>query len=444
MLTNYFKLALKVLGRNKFFTAISLFGISFTLLILMLITAIYDAEFGSNAPLSDKDRMVFLGSLKLELANPDTIWTIDSTQLDGQMAYDSTYTIGENVSSTSISQFSYDFVKKHLDDIETSENHTFFSAGHSFDVFLDNRKLAIEALYVDDHYWQIFDFNFLDGDPFTSGHVRDATPVAVITTDLADRYFGDSDDALGKEVELGSRVYRVIGMVEQARTTSDFASSDVYLPVTTMDARDLEDTGFHGSVAGVYLAGDRADIPLIKEEIAASVSSVTYPNPEDYNRVSTIPMNIGEMYASMIIDQNDPEGGLFFVRLVFGVLLLFFVLLPTLNLINMNLSRIMEREAEIGVRKAFGAHSGTILYQFVFENVIITLIGGVIGMVLAMLMLYLINDSEVLPQLILRFNGTVFLYSIVICLLFGIISGLLPAWKVSRLQIADVLKSNQL
>ncbi|MEL7252325.1 MAG: FtsX-like permease family protein, partial [Bacteroidota bacterium] len=127
-----------------------------------------------------------------------------------------------------------------------------------------------------------------------------------------------------------------------------------------------------------------------------------------------------------------------------GILLLFFVLLPTLNLINMNLSRIMEREAEIGVRKAFGAHSGTILYQFVFENIIITFIGGVIGMLLAMLVLYLINDSQVLPQLTLRFNGTVFLYSLIICLLFGIISGLLPAWKVSRLQIADVLKSNQL
>lgn len=444
MLTNYFKLALKVLGRNKFFTAISLFGISFTLLILMLITAFYDAEFGANAPLTEKDRMVFLGALKLELVNPDTIWTIDSTQMDGRMAYDSTFTIGENVSSTSISQFSYDFVTKHLDNIETSENHSFFSGGHTFDVFLDNRKLNIEALYVDEDYWNLFDFDFVDGDPFSGGHVRDASPVAVITTDLADRYFGSSDEALGQEVELGSRLYRVIGLVERARTTSDLVSSDVFLPLTTMEARALEDTDFHGSMAGAYLAAEKADIPLIKEEITTKVSSLTYPNPEDYNRVSTIPMDAAEMYAGMIVDQNDPEGALLIIRLVFGVLLLFFVLLPTLNLINMNLSRIMEREAEIGVRKAFGAHSGTILYQFVFENVIITFIGGVIGMIMAMLVLFLINDSEILPQLILRFNGTVFLYSIIICLLFGIISGLLPAWKVSRLQIADVLKSNQL
>ncbi|MEL6658672.1 MAG: FtsX-like permease family protein [Bacteroidota bacterium] len=444
MLLNYLKLALKVLGRNKFFTAISLFGISFTLLILMLITAFYDAEFGKNAPMTEKDRMVFLGSLKLELANPDTVWTIDSTLMDGTMAYDSTFTIGEDVSSTSISQFSYDFLNKHLADLETSANQTFFSGGHDYDVFLDNRKISIDALYADEEYWNLFDFEFVEGDPFTGGHVRDASPVAVITTDLAERYFGSSEEAMGQEIELGSRVHKVIGLVEKARTTAPLVAAEAFLPLTTMEARMLEDTDFHGNMAGVFLASEKADIPLIKEEVSSKVSAIVYPTPEDYNRVSTIPMDSAEMFAGMIVDQNDPAKALSIIRLVFGILLLFFVLLPTLNLINMNLSRIMEREAEIGVRKAFGAHSGTILYQFVFENIIITFIGGVIGMLLAMLVLYLINDSQVLPQLTLRFNGTVFLYSLIICLLFGIISGLLPAWKVSRLQIADVLKSNQL
>ena len=242
MLLNYLKLALKVLGRNKFFTAISLFGISFTLLILMLITAFYDAEFGKNAPLTEKDRMVFLGSLKLELANPDTVWTIDSTLMDGQMAYDSTFTIGEDVSSTSISQFSYDFLNKHLGDMETSANQTFFSGGHDYDIFLDNRKISIDALYADEEYWNLFDFEFVAGDPFTGGHVRDASPVAVITTDLAERYFGSSEEAMGQEIELGSRVHKVIGLVEKARTTAPLVAAEAFLPLTTKEARMMEDT----------------------------------------------------------------------------------------------------------------------------------------------------------------------------------------------------------
>lgn len=444
MLINYLKLALKVLGRNRFFTAISLFGISFTLLILMVITAFYDAEFGDNPPLSQKDQMVFLGQLKLELVNPDTTWLIDSTLMDGEMVYDSTYTIGENTSSTSISDFSYHFLDNHMRDPEGVEVYSFYSPHHTFDVFLDTRKLSVEAIYADEHYWSLFDFTFVDGAPFTSGHVRDASQVAVVTTELAEKYFGEASMAMGKDIQLAGRGYRVVGLVERARSTNELVSSEVFLPLSTMDARTFESTEFHGGFVASYLAKEKSEIPLIKEELASRAAAVNYPNPEDYNRVSTIPMDSAELYAGMIMDQNDPAGALWIARLLFGVLLLFFVLLPTLNLINMNLSRIMEREAEIGVRKAFGAHSGTILYQFVFENVIITFIGGIIGMILAMLVLFLINDSQVLPQIVLRFNGKVFLYSFIICFLFGIISGLLPAWRVSRLQIADVLKSNQL
>jgi putative ABC transport system permease protein len=62
---------------------------------------------------------------------------------------------------------------------------------------------------------------------------------------------------------------------------------------------------------------------------------------------------------------------------------LFVMLLPTLNLVNVNITRIMERSSEIGVRKAFGASSRTLVYQFIVENLILTFLGGFIGMVLS-------------------------------------------------------------
>ena len=55
------------------------------------------------------------------------------------------------------------------------------------------------------------------------------------------------------------------------------------------------------------------------------------------------------------------------------------MLLPTVNLININVSRIMERASEIGVRKAFGASSRTLVGQFIVENLILTLVGGAVG-----------------------------------------------------------------
>jgi putative ABC transport system permease protein len=96
------------------------------------------------------------------------------------------------------------------------------------------------------------------------------------------------------------------------------------------------------------------------------------------------------------------------------------------------------------VRKAFGASSKTILFQFVFENIILTIIGGIIGFALALILIYVINDSQVLEDTLLRFNYTVFLYSLVICLFFGILSGLIPAWRMSRVHIVAALKQNQL
>ena len=60
-----------------------------------------------------------------------------------------------------------------------------------------------------------------------------------------------------------------------------------------------------------------------------------------------------------------------------------FMALPTLNLVNINLSRILERSSEIGVRKAFGASSRTLVGQFVMENVILTLVGGALALVLS-------------------------------------------------------------
>ena len=59
------------------------------------------------------------------------------------------------------------------------------------------------------------------------------------------------------------------------------------------------------------------------------------------------------------------------------------MLLPTVNLVNINLSRILDRASEIGVRKAFGASSRTLVGQFVVENLVLTLIGGAIGLLLA-------------------------------------------------------------
>ena len=139
---------------------------------------------------------------------------------------------------------------------------------------------------------------------------------------------------------------------------------------------------------------------------------------------------------------DQPKNGLFFA-LIFGGMLLF-MLLPALNLVNLNTSRIMERAAEIGVRKAFGATSSTLTFQFLIENIVLTLVGGLIGLILALILLAIIESSGIIPFARLTINFRIFFAGIFLCFLFGLISGVLPALRMSRMQIVNAIKGGEL
>ena len=444
MLRNYLKLAIKVLGRRKFFTFISLFGISFTLMILMLITSFLQVELGNNAPMSKRDKMVFIPNLILKKIQTDTILTIDTSYIDGTAVYDTTSTEEDRQSSWSNSSVSFPFLDRYMREIQGASDYTFYSKGHTFDLFINSNKLTLEAIYADDQFWRVFDFNFLEGGPFRKQQVDNQEQVAIITLKTRDAYFGKGATAMGKELVLDDKHLTVIGVVEKVLSSSWSLDAGVYMPYTHMNPRNFEGENFHGSFEAVYLANRSQDLKLIKDDVKRKSEQIQLPNPEEYNVLELRAMSFNERYSESLMRSNDPQKSYRFAYFILVGLLALFILLPTLNLINLNISRILERSSEIGVRKAFGAHSSTLLYQFVFENIVITFLGGIIGFALALVLINLINNSDVFPNTELAFNYKVFLYSLFICLGFGILSGLIPAYRMSKLQIVNALKRNEL
>jgi putative ABC transport system permease protein len=124
-----------------------------------------------------------------------------------------------------------------------------------------------------------------------------------------------------------------------------------------------------------------------------------------------------------------------------ALVLLMVMGLPAVNLVNVNVSRILERASEIGVRKAFGAPSKALLWQFIIENIFITFIGGTFALIIAYLAIRFINSSGWIAYADLTINFPVFVISIIVCLVFGLLSGVLPAFRMSRLKIAEALKA---
>jgi putative ABC transport system permease protein len=215
--------------------------------------------------------------------------------------------------------------------------------------------------------------------------------------------------------------------------------ADLFVPYTVSKV-DYKHKSLMGQYTAVLLANSTDDFPKIQAEYAAVVSKIK-PDNKDFD----VFVSRADSYVESFLGASpigDPESGklwkLKFIGFIFALL---FMLLPTLNLININISRIMERSSEIGVRKAFGASGMTLVGQFVVENIILTLLGTIIAIVLSFIILQVINSGDLIANLHLTINLTVLYYSLLACLVFGLLSGVYPAWRMSRLQVVTALKA---
>jgi putative ABC transport system permease protein len=104
------------------------------------------------------------------------------------------------------------------------------------------------------------------------------------------------------------------------------------------------------------------------------------------------------------------------------------------------MGRILERSAEIGVRKAFGATSMQLAGQLVVENILLCLAGGLLGLAATQGVLWWLEQSQLIPYLRVSVNLPVFGCGMLLSFVFGLLSGLIPAWKMSRLDPVHALK----
>ena len=161
-------------------------------------------------------------------------------------------------------------------------------------------------------------------------------------------------------------------------------SADLYAPLTTQKSKGWEEE-YLGNFTPAFLLAPNARAEDVRAELHVAHGDVEVAASRNGRRCRPRSRRHSRAWAATSIpgdtDFTRTYGG--FLTMVLAGAALMFMALPAINLVNLNVSRIMERASEIGVRKAFGASSRTLVVQFVVENLALTVIGGLIGFLLA-------------------------------------------------------------
>ena len=413
MIRHYLVLAIKVLMRRKFFTFISLFGISFTLVVLTVVAALFDHALGPGAEEPRQSRTLY----------------VERTLMSGP----------DSTSSSHGGFRLFDQYARNLPGVERLSLYENHQVVHSY---IDGRKISSALKRTDDEYWRILEFSFVEGGPITSADVAEARFVAVINVATRQRFFGGGQ-ALGRSFETDGQRFSVIGVVENVSEFRSAPYAEIWVPYTTAKT-DAFKRELMGNWNAMALARDREAMDGIREEFNSRLLRIELPGDGEYDTfVAPFETRLMSFARSMpTADRKDPGSQVWRFAGLAGGLGLLFVLVPTVNLVNINVSRIMERASEIGVRKAFGAPAGTLVAQFVVENVLLTIIGGVIGFVLSMVVLRSMTASGVFTYAEFGLNLRVFAYGMLLAAFFGLISGVYPAWRMARLNPVQALKGS--
>jgi putative ABC transport system permease protein len=202
---------------------------------------------------------------------------------------------------------------------------------------------------------------------------------------------------------------------------------------------------------------DSSKHAAVREELYQAVEEFAFnPNPDVYKSIAvrawtplqTLATELIEEFSSPGFGDFDAVAANYSIHrvpeflAVASVAVLLFMSLPAINMANLNIGRILERAPEIGLRKSAGASRRVLAGQFIFENVVVSMLGGLVALALAPILLWLLNDTLITYGQ-LKLNGPVFVAAFVFVLVFGVLSGAYPAWKMARLEPAAALRGSQ-
>lgn len=279
---------------------------------------------------------------------------------------------------------------------------------------------------VEPDYLTIKEWSMREGDFFTDADVSSRNKVAVLGQTVADQLF-THQDVLGQEIRIGTTPFKVIGLLSKKGATGmgDDQDDVVMVPLDTALYR-LSRSKYLNSIEMSVVRSDFMDQAQTEvESIMKEAHRIGVGETEDFNV-----MNQSQIIATASQTSKTLTA---LLAAIAGVSLV----VGGIGIMNIMLVSVTERTREIGIRMALGARKRDILFQFLSESVILSLIGGFIGIGLAFILAWVLTTFMATPAVI---DPAVILASVGFAMAVGIFFGFYPARKAAGLYPIDALR----
>lgn len=429
MIKIYFKQTWRLLKENPVLSTISILGTALAICMIMVMVMAHEVKNAPYAPEVNRDRMLYVKTMTaLHKEDPKE-------------------------SNSANAALSYTLAKECFKPLKTPEAVSivsFFYDSYAMTTQVGSDDLQrFDKMLVDEVFWDIFDFSFIDGKPFTQADVEAGLPRAVISETVARKVFGTTA-VTGKTIVINLTEHLVSGVVRDVTPLATAAYAQIWTPIH----KGVLPSDFISNISGVcsvlILAKSSKDFDKIREEAETLRVKHNDAQPEYMAYYREQPDNhftfLQRVAANVTPDVTS-------VKRQYAILIALLLIVPAINLSGMTTSRMRKRLSELGVRRAFGAKRSDLLSQVLWESLVQTLLGGLIGIFLSFVASYAFADIiyggremaskmggiSISPFALL--SPMVFVYAILFCLVLNLLSALYPAWRTSRQPIVQSLLS---
>jgi ABC-type antimicrobial peptide transport system permease subunit len=310
---------------------------------------------------------------------------------------------------------------------------SFYHDNH-INVVVNGRLYPTWTGFVNTDFWKVYDFDFLYGRPFTKEECANRRHVAVITEGMSRSYF-HAENGLGKIITFQGYDYEIVGIV---KNISYFSTPTEMCTVWVPYIFDK----FIPNGTYTYTIDVLAPSSMSMNESKDRVSKAVQYHFENKNiKVDFSPKKIETLKGTLATKERDmfQYGGVIAIFL--------FLLIPAINIMSLGSANTNNRAEEIAIRRTFGAGRLSSFLQIMTENFLLVVTGSITGLLLAIPTMEIIQQkimngsvSENL-SLVGKIDYTVILAGVLPAMLvFSLLSGGLPAYMISKRNIAHVLK----